>query len=217
VLYGRALGGFLFALACAACALGLSFATPAQALEPVTMLTDTEPPPASTEPMPDPAPPPATHPKPAPKTRPAARPPQAPVHHTSTHRRATAPADVTRRARRKAVAHRRRHRVTHVADKRKVVAETKPMSTRPALARLPAVSQAAAVTSTSSYKSQRGFVIAGLGLAAVLFLLVASVPSTAAHSTTAGRVVVYHRVNLLIAGILSLLSTAILLAMSGGS
>lgn len=91
------------------------------------------------------------------------------------------------------------------------------MSTRPALARLPAVSQAAAVTSTSSYKSQRGFVIAGLGLAAVLFLLVASVPSTAAHSTTAGRVVVYHRVNLLIAGILSLLSTAILLAMSGGS
>jgi hypothetical protein len=115
------------------------------------------------------------------------------------------------------VAHRRRHRVTHVADKRKVVVEKKPMSTRPALAHLPAVRQAAAVTSTSSDTNQRGFVIAGLGLAAVLFLLVAAVPSTAARSTTAGRVVVYHRVNLLIAGILSLLSTAILFAMSGGS
>lgn len=190
------------------------------------MLTDTEPLPASTEPMPDAAPPPATHPKPAPKTRPTARPPQAPVHHaqtrnstrrahtivwqhTSTHRRATAPADVTRRAQRKAVA--------HAADKRKVVVEKKPMSMRPALAHLPAVRQAAAVTSTSSDTNQRGFVIAGLGLAAVLFLLVAAVPSTAARSTTAGRVVVYHRVNLLIAGIVSLLSTAILFAMSGGS
>ena len=55
---------------------------------------------------------------------------------------------------------------------------------------------------------------AGASLAALLFLLVVAVPSTAARFTTAGRAVVDHQIDLVLAGVLTLLLTALFFALT---
>jgi len=62
---------------------------------------------------------------------------------------------------------------------------------------------------------QRAFVISGIGLAALMFLLVVSVPATAMRFTAAGRVVMDHQTDLVLSGIGLLLLTALLFAVTG--
>jgi hypothetical protein len=73
----------------------------------------------------------------------------------------------------------------------------------------------AAVTTNSSDAIRRSFVIAGIGLAALLFLLVLTVPATGARFTPPGRVLMDHQIDLVLVGIAVLLLTALLFAVTG--
>jgi hypothetical protein len=63
--------------------------------------------------------------------------------------------------------------------------------------------------------ARRAFVISGVGLAALLFLLVVSVPATAMRFTAPGRVIMDHQTDLVLSGIALLLLTALLYAVTG--
>ena len=83
----------------------------------------------------------------------------------------------------------------------------------PTVRRIDIGAQTAAVTPARD-SLRRGFVISGIGLAALLFLLVVAVPSTAARFTTAGRAVVDHQIDLVLARVLTLLLTALFFALT---
>jgi hypothetical protein len=61
----------------------------------------------------------------------------------------------------------------------------------------------------------RSFVIAGLTVAALLFLLVVALPSTQARFTAPGRVLMDHQIDVVLAGVAALLLTGILFAIAG--
>lgn len=214
----HALGGVALALALAGGGVGLSFATPARALEPSAALTDTEPPP---EPSPDPAPAPAP-PKPKPASKPARPAPtyhapshvfKPPTHASPTH----TPSHATTHTKPKTARHRLKHpqhrssqhRSTHTVAKPKP--ETQPK--QPTVGRIHIGAQTTLVTPARD-SPRRGFVIAGIGLAALLFLLVVAVPSSAARFTTAGRAVVDHQSGLVLAGVVTLFLTALFFALT---
>jgi hypothetical protein len=181
---------------------------------------DATPPPATTTPAPDPAPPlPKPKPKPKPAPTPAPRPAQvyhAPVHQSTPAPNPTyTPPPVTHHVAKKAVHHARRHarrhkRAKHVAVVPKVHAQVKQAS----VVHIAGVS-AAEVTRTEDDAVRRSLVIAGVGLAAVLFLLVALLPSTAARFTAPGRVLMDHQTDLVLFGVAILLLTALLFAVTG--
>lgn len=180
--------------------------------------TDTEPPPTATTPAPapDPAPPPA--PKPAPK--PAPRPAtvyHAPVTPTPTHTYTPpTPTRVAPHATPK-VAHRKpkRHktRAKHITPAPKPKPKPKAQVEGASVVKIAGVS--ATVETNQPNTARRAFVISGIGLAALLFLLVVSIPATAMRFTAAGRVVMDHQTDLVLAGIGTLLLTALLFAITG--
>jgi hypothetical protein len=73
------------------------------------------------------------------------------------------------------------------------------------------------LASTQEDPVRRGLVVAGLGLAALLFLLVVAVPATPARSTQPGRLVADHQTDLVLAGVAMLLLTALLFAVTGNA
>ena len=221
----QALGGLVLVLALAGAGAGLSFATPAHALEPAAA-TDTG---TTPQPSPDPAPTPApSKPKPKPVSKPAPKPVhhtstpvyRAPVHtttytptytpsYTPTHATPTTPA-VTHHARKK---HRR-----HVAAKPKLAPLVQPKPKPTPIVHINVGSPTAAVTTGASGDSARHLlVIGGMGFAALLFLIVLTVPSTPVRFTAPGRVVIDHQADLVLTGIATLLVTALLFAVTGGS
>jgi hypothetical protein len=173
--------------------------------------TDTTPPPETT-PAPDPAPP-------LPKPKPATNPP--PVYHPPVHHSTPAPAPqptytpppVVHHVVTKPVPPRRRHKPRHkrtasAAATPKPVGAVKHASVVHVAPAVPVI--AAAVTTDASDALQRSLVITGTGLAALLFLLVVTAPSTVARRTPAGRVVLDHQLDLLLAGVALLLLAALL-------
>jgi len=76
---------------------------------------------------------------------------------------------------------------------------------------------ASVLASTQEDTVRRGLVIAGLGLAALLFLLVVAVPASSARSTLPGRLVMDHETDLVLAGVTMLLLTALLFAVTGNA
>ena len=206
--------------------VGLSFAAPAHAVPPSAALTDTEPAPEP-QPTPDPAPPPAPKPKPA--RKPVSKPSPAPVHrspapvsHARTPSSSPGPSPtykppVTRvapRVHRKSARQRRKHarHRTHAAPAPKPLTS---VTTAP-VARVRIGAETASVTSADDH-ARRLLVTTGLALAAFFFLLVMTVSATGLRLTMAGRVVMDHQADLLIAGIATLLMMAtVFLVTSGG-
>jgi hypothetical protein len=74
---------------------------------------------------------------------------------------------------------------------------------------------AAAVAATGSDVVRSPLVISGIALAAMLFLLVVTVPSTAARFTPPGRVLMDHQTHAVLLGLALLLLTALLFALTG--
>jgi hypothetical protein len=74
---------------------------------------------------------------------------------------------------------------------------------------------AASVATNETDALRRSLVITGIGLSALLFLLVVAVPSTAARFTPPGRVLMDHQLDLVLVGIALLLLTALLFALAG--
>jgi hypothetical protein len=213
----QALGGLVFLLALAGAGAGLSLATPARALEPAAAQDTTTTTPTTPEPSPDPAPAPAPS-----KPKPASKPAPKPVHHSSTpvyH----APAHTTPRTYTPTYTpthatvtphHVKKHR-THVVTKPKSKPQVQPTTTT--IPQINVGSPAAAVAAPATSDSlRRTLVIAGIGLAALLFGIVVAVPATAARFTTPGRVVIDHQTDLVLAGLATLLMTALLFAVTGG-
>ena len=190
--------------------------------------TDTEPPPATT-PAPDPAPPPPKPKPPAPKPPPKPTPPApkpAPVYHPPAAVQHTTPAPapqptytpppVVRHVTKKKVVHHRAHkrvqhkRVQHVVTTPKVQTPAK----APAVVKVSGV-PTAAVTTTNSDAIRRTLIIAGMGIAALLFFLVFAVPATGVRFTAPGRVLMDHQMDLVLVGVAILVVTVLLFAMTG--
>ena len=202
------------------CGFGLSHVAVAHALEPDASLTDTTT--TTPAPSPDPAPAPVK-PKPKPVSKPA------PVYHapapvytppvrTTPARTYTpptyTPTHVTRHSTPKVTHHRkhvRHRRRKHVVAK--PLPQPKPQPV-PTIAPIQTGAETAAIP-TSGDGVRRSLVIAGVGLAALLFLLVVTIPATAARFTAPGRVVMDHQTDLVLAGVATLLLTALLLAVTG--
>jgi len=215
----QALGGLAVLLALAGAGAGLGLATPAHALEPAAA-QDTTTTPTTPEPSPDPAPAPAPS-KPKPASKPAPKPVQhssrpayhAPVHttprtytptYTPTHATVTTP-------------HHAKKRRRHVVTKPKPAPKPQVQPTTDTIPQINVGSPAAAVTApTASGSLRRTLVIAGIGLAVLLFLVVLAVPATGARFTAPGRVVIDHQTDLVLAGLATLLLTALLFAVTGG-
>ena len=69
---------------------------------------------------------------------------------------------------------------------------------------------AAAATTNGAGAMRSALVIGGLGFAALVFLLVLTVPATAARYTAAGRVVMDRQTDMVLVGLASLLLVALL-------
>jgi hypothetical protein len=189
--------------------------------------TDTTPPPETTPaPTPDPAPP-APRPKPAPKpaAKPAPKPAQvyhAPVRHstptpTQAPQPVYKPAPVVHHVTTKRVRHARRHKSPHRRGKPKLVVTTPKAHEQVKHASVVRVTDVstAAVAPSGRDDVRRPIVIAAIGLAALLFLLVLAVPATAARFTPPGRVLMDHQIDLVLVGAALLLLTALLFAITG--
>lgn len=223
----QALGGLVAVLALAGAGAGLGFATPAHALEPASA-QDTTTTPTPPEPSPDPAPAPAPS-KPKPISKPAPRPVQhtpTPVYHAPVHTtpaRTYTPTYTPTRATYTApvVTHHtttkhRRHAVAKPRPKPKPAPQPQVQPTTTTIPQINLGSPTAAVTAAAGSSLQRMLVIAGIGFAALLFLIVLAVPATAARFTGPGRVVIDHQTDLVLAGVGTLLLTALLFAVTGG-
>jgi hypothetical protein len=186
--------------------------------------TDTVPPPETT-PAPDPAPP---APKPAPKTTPPPKPVAKPVSHSAPVYHAPAPVTTPRVTYTPppVVHHSTPKVVTHRKHKRKrTVVHAKP---KPAPAPQPdagvksadATEIAPVPVSSAAPRSGDGarsaFVLAGVGLAALLFFVVWATPTTPARFTQAGRAVMDHQTELVLTGVGTLLLTAMLFLLTSG-
>ena len=115
-------------------------------------------------------------------------------------------------------------KVAHHARKNKRQHKrAKPVVTKPNSAQVKGASvvhiagvPTAAVATNGSDALRRSLVISGIGLAALLFLLVVTVPATAARFTPPGRVLMDHQTDLLLIGIALLLLTALLFYLTNG-
>jgi hypothetical protein len=175
--------------------------------------TDEEPTPTIPEPTPDPAPPPAAKPKPTPKPTPKAAPRPSPVQRTPTPTPTSQPSYTPPRvvhvAPKKTVrprTHKRAAPKKHVAVAPKPKAEVKGVNV--VRTRVPV---AATVSSPERDAVRRAVVITGIGIAALLFLLVVTVPATRIRFTGPGRIVMDRQTDLVLTGVAMLLLTALLL------
>jgi hypothetical protein len=178
--------------------------------------------PTPTTPAPDPAPP-APKPAPKPASKPApkpAAPKPAHVYHAPVQHSTPAPAPqptysppVVHHSTPKVVHRARRHKRAHKRPKPVVVAPKVHEVKHAAVVQVAAVPTAA--TTTGADAVRRSLTIAGVGLAAILFLLVLAIPSTAARFTPPGRVLMDHQTDLLLVGIAVLLLTGLLFAVTG--
>jgi hypothetical protein len=140
----------------------------------------------------------------------------APVRHSTPAPQPTYTPPVVHKSTKRVVhhvrAHRRRHkRVQHVVvTTPKVHAQVKHAS----VVKIKDVPTAAVATNASD-ALQRSLVISGIGLAAILFLLVLAVPATTARFTPPGRVLMDHQTDLVLTGLAILLLTALLFAVTG--
>ena len=92
-----------------------------------------------------------------------------------------------------------------------------PQPTTTPIARINVGSPTAAVTTPPRSDSlRRALVMAGIGFAALLFLIVVTVPATGVRFTAPGRVVIDHQTDLVVVGVATLLLTALLFAVTGG-
>ncbi|MFL5950091.1 MAG: hypothetical protein ACJ74M_00640 [Gaiellaceae bacterium] len=185
--------------------------------------TDTEPPPETT-PAPDPAPP---APKPAPKTTPhVSKPAPKPVSHTApvyhapapvtTPRVTYTPPPVVHHSTPKVVTHRKhKHKHKRTVVHAKPVPQTQAHVKSAAVIEIPPVPVASAAPSSGD-GGRSALVIAGLGLAALLFLVVSVIPTTPARFTQAGRAVIDHQTELVLTGVGTLLLTAMLFLLTSG-
>jgi hypothetical protein len=180
---------------------------------------DDEPPPVTTTaPAPDPAPPP---PKPAPKPSPKPAPKPAHVYHAPVQHSTTAPQPtytsppvVQHVTKAKVVHHARKHKKRHKRAKPVVTKPNDAQVKDASVVRIAGV-PTAAVTTSGSDALRRSLVIAGIGLAALLFLLVVTVPATAARFTPPGRALMDHQTDLVLIGVALLLLTALLFVVTG--
>lgn len=115
----------------------------------------------------------------------------------------------------KAVHHARRHTRRHSRARHVVVIPKVPAQVKGASVVHIAGVPAAAVAVNGSDVARSPLVIFGIGLAALLFLLVATVPSTAARFTPPGRVLMDHQTHLVLLGVAVLGLTALLFAIVG--
>lgn len=175
---------------------------------------DGEPPPPTIAPTPDPAPP-VSKPKPvgpAPKPAHVYQAPAPVIHATPAPQPVYTPPPVVHRTVKKAVHHRRKPKATLVPAAPKPAPQVK----RPRIVHITAVPAAAAVTTaTASDALRRSAVIAGFGLAALLFLIVVALPSTGARFTPPGRLLMDHQTHVVIIGAALLLLTALVFAVAG--
>jgi hypothetical protein len=74
---------------------------------------------------------------------------------------------------------------------------------------------AAAVTTNQGDQARKTSVIAATTLAALIFLLVVTVPATRARFTGPGRMVMDHQTDLVLAGVTVLVLAAIIFALTG--
>lgn len=213
----QALIGLVLVLALAGAGVGLSFATPASALGPAAAQDSTTTP-TTPEPSPDPAPTPVPS-KPKPVSKPAPKPvhhSSTPVYHAPVHTTPTPTPTYTPTYTPTHTTHRTNKKHRHAAAKPKPAPapQVQPTTT---IAHINVSSPASAVTApTSGDALRRLLVIAGIGFAALLFLIVLAVPATAARFTPPGRVVIDHQTDLVLAGVATLLLTALLFAVTGG-
>jgi hypothetical protein len=178
---------------------------------------DEPPPPTTTTPAPDPAPPSKPAPKPAPKRAPK----PAHVYHAPAQTSTPAPKPTYTPP---VVQHVTKAKVAHHARKHKRQHKrAKPVVTKPNDAQVKDASvvhiggvPTAAVATNGSDALRRSLVIAGIGLAALLFLLVVTVPATAARYTPPGRVLMDHQTDLVLVGVGLLLLTALLFYVTNG-
>jgi hypothetical protein len=185
--------------------------------------TDTEPPPETT-PAPDPAPP-APKPAPKPASKPAPK-PAAPkpthVYHAPVQHSTPAPSPQPTYTP-PVVEHSTPRVLHHTRQQKRAHKRPKPVAVAPKVHQVKhaAVVQVAAVptadTTAGGDAVRRSITIAGVGLAAILFLLVLAVPATAARFTPPGRVLMDHQTDLLLVGIAVLLLTALLFAVTGNA
>ena len=185
---------------------------------------DPAPAPPPPKPAPKPAPTPAPRPAPKPAPRPAPKPAPTPAsrpataYHAPSTRTAAAPQrtysqPVVPRAKPKVVHHRkpsRRKIVKRAAVKRAVVKLPPKAEVKSANVVRVADVPAAAVTTDNGDAARQALLIGGLGVGALLFLLVFAVPATAARFTAPGRSVIDHRTDLMLTGVATLLLTAML-------
>jgi hypothetical protein len=193
----------------------------AAAYIPAGYADDTPPP--TTTPAPDPAPP-LPKPKPAPSPKPAPKP--AHVYHAPVHQSSPTPAPapqptytppaVTRHVVKKAVRHARAHKRRHKRVQHVVTTKLHAQVKHASVVKVSGVPTAAVATNASD-AIRRSLVITGMGLAALLFLLVLAVPATAARFTPPGRVLMDHQTDLVLVGVAILLLTALLFAVTGTS
>lgn len=175
--------------------------------------TDTEPTPAP-EPAPDPAPPaPKPTPKPAPKPAPKAAPRPVRTHRAPTPVSTPPPTyqapRVTTHPKPKIAPKRHKKKVKPVA----AAPKPKPTTSRvepTKTVQISGVPTAASVPGNGADAARRGLVIGGIGIAALLFLLVVAIPATAIRFSAPGRVVMDHQTDLVLSGIGMLLLTALL-------
>jgi hypothetical protein len=185
--------------------------------------TDTEPPPTTT-PAPDPAPP-APKPQPAPKPNPQPTPSRTYRPATTYHAPVPAPSPTPRVTYTPPVAHPRatavkkpvhrlrKHRrpVKHVAVAPKPHLQLKHAS----VVRIGGVAAAATTTTNGADQLTRIIMVAGIGLAALLFTIVLTIPATAVRFTPPGRMLMDHQTDLVLVGVALLLLTALLFAVAG--
>jgi hypothetical protein len=225
------------ALAVAAvCFLGYAgshLVAPAGAV-PTAGVTDTEPaPPPAPEPQPSPDPAPVPRPKAPPAAKPAAKPvpspapsgvvQTAPRTYTSPVQTTaqTTPVPAPRRVHpathvRRTALRRHRHRRPEPAPVAVPAQPTLHLTLQPRPASVVHVLSAGASASPRS-RGRNGLVIAGLVLAALLFLTAAATPAQATRFGLTERVVLYHKTELLLGGVGTLLLTAIALLITGGT
>ncbi len=208
----RVVAGVAIAAILTAGYVSASFVAPKGTAAAAAPLTDTEPPP--TEPAPDPAPP-APKPKPTPKAapKPKSAPTPARVYHAPTSAQTPSSAPTTRvvhHAKKKVVHRKKKQRpVQHVSVAPKPKAQVKHAN----VVHVAGVPTAATTDDTGNVR--RTLVISGIGLAALLFLIVVVVPASAARFTAPGRVVMDHQTDFVLAGIALLVLTVLLFAATG--
>jgi hypothetical protein len=109
---------------------------------------------------------------------------------------------------------RHKKKVKHVAVAPKPKAQVKAQVKGANVVRVAGV-PAAAVTTNQGDQARNTAVIAATTLAALIFLLVVTVPTTRARFTGPGRMVMDHQTDLVLAGVTVLVLAVIIFALSG--